>query len=41
LAIVPVLIIPPAIIFFREKINMRDIIGSLLAVEGVAMLFLE
>jgi len=41
MAIVPVLIIPPAIIIFKEKINMREVIGSILAVAGVALLFLE
>jgi drug/metabolite transporter (DMT)-like permease len=41
MAIVPVLIIPPAIIFFKEKINTREIIGSILAVAGVGLLFLE
>jgi drug/metabolite transporter (DMT)-like permease len=41
MAIVPVLIIPPAIIFFKEKINMREILGSILAVAGVGLLFLE
>jgi len=41
MAIVPVLIIPPAIIIFKEKINIREVIGSILAVAGVALLFLE
>ncbi len=40
MAIVPVLIIPPAIIFFKEKITIKEIIGSLIAVGGVAMFFM-
>ncbi|MBN1349698.1 DMT family transporter [candidate division KSB1 bacterium] len=40
MAIVPVLIIPPAIIFFREKVTVREIFGALLAVGGVGLLFL-
>jgi len=41
MSIVPVLIIPPAIIFFREKINLKEIIGAALAVGGVGILFLS
>ncbi len=37
---VPVLIIPPAIIFLKEKITFREILGALVAVAGVAILFL-
>ncbi|MCK5029154.1 MAG: DMT family transporter [Bacteroidales bacterium] len=40
MAIVPVLIIPPAVIFFKEKITLKEIIGSLIAVGGVAMFFM-
>ncbi len=40
MAIVPVLIIPPAIIFFKEKITLKEIIGSVIAVGGVALFFL-
>lgn len=40
MAIVPVLIIPPAVIFFREKISLREIIGAIIAVCGVSILFL-
>lgn len=40
MAIVPVLIIPPAVIFFKEKITMKEIIGSIIAVGGVALFFL-
>jgi drug/metabolite transporter (DMT)-like permease len=41
MAIVPVLIIPPAIFILREKVNLKEIIGAILAVGGVALLFLE
>jgi len=40
MAIVPVLIIPPAVIFFKEKITLKEIIGSFIAVGGVALFFL-
>lgn len=40
MAIVPVLIIPPAIIFFKEKITLKEVIGSVIAVGGVALFFM-
>lgn len=40
MAIVPVLIIPPAIIFFKEKVTMKEVIGSAIAVSGVALFFM-
>ncbi len=40
MAIVPVLIIPPAILLFREKVSLREIIGAILAVGGVALFFI-
>ena len=40
MAIVPVLIIPPSILFFREKVSPREIAGALIAVSGVALLFM-
>jgi len=40
MAIVPVLIIPPALIFFKEKITTKEIIGSVIAVGGVALFFM-
>ncbi len=41
MSIVPVLIIPPAILIFKEKVNLKEIIGAMIAVGGVALLFLE
>jgi drug/metabolite transporter (DMT)-like permease len=40
MAIVPVLIIAPSVILFKEKVNLREILGALVAVAGVAILFL-
>jgi drug/metabolite transporter (DMT)-like permease len=36
---VPVLIIVPAVLLFREKVTLREIAGSALAVTGVALFF--
>jgi len=41
MSIVPILLIPPAVLFFRERITWKEIIGSFIAVAGVALLFLE
>jgi drug/metabolite transporter (DMT)-like permease len=40
MAIVPVLIIPPAVLIFREKINWKEIAGAIIAVAGVMLFFL-
>jgi drug/metabolite transporter (DMT)-like permease len=40
MAIIPVLIIPPAIIFFKEKVNWKEIVGAVITVGGVALFFL-
>lgn len=40
MAIVPVLIIPPAVIFFKEKITLKEVVGSLIAVGGVILFFM-
>jgi drug/metabolite transporter (DMT)-like permease len=40
MAIVPVLIIPPAILFFREKVNWKEILGAIITVGGVVIFFL-
>lgn len=40
MAIVPVLIIPPAILLFHEKVNWKEIIGAVITVSGVALFFL-
>lgn len=40
MAIVPVLIIPPAILIFKEKVNWKEIIGAIITVAGVGLFFL-
>ncbi len=40
MAIVPVLIIGPSMILYKEKITLKEVIGALLAVGGVAIFFL-
>ncbi len=40
MALVPVLIIVPAVLVFKEKVSTREIVGALVAVAGVALLFL-
>ena len=40
MALVPVLLIPPAIIILKEKVTWRDILGSVIAVCGVAIFFI-
>ena len=40
MAIVPVLIIPPAILFFHERVNWKEIAGAIITVGGVAIFFL-
>jgi drug/metabolite transporter (DMT)-like permease len=40
MAIVPVLIIAPAVILFKEKLTLKEVVGAFVAVAGVAVLFL-
>lgn len=40
MAIVPVLIILPAVIIFKEKVNWKEILGAMVTVGGVALFFL-
>lgn len=40
MAIVPVLIIPPSIIFLKQKVTLKEIIGAVISVTGVALLFI-
>jgi drug/metabolite transporter (DMT)-like permease len=40
MAIVPVLIIAPSVILFKEKLTAREVVGAVVAVAGVAVLFL-
>ena len=40
MAIVPVLIIPPAVVFFKEKVTFSEVLGAIMAVAGVVILFI-
>jgi drug/metabolite transporter (DMT)-like permease len=40
MSIVPVLIIPPSMILYKEKVTVKEIAGAILAVAGVAVFFL-
>jgi drug/metabolite transporter (DMT)-like permease len=40
MAIVPVLIIPPSILLFKEKVTLKEVLGAIIAVGGVALFFL-
>jgi drug/metabolite transporter (DMT)-like permease len=39
MSITPILIIPPSIVLFKEKVTLRAVLGTLLAVGGVVVLF--
>ncbi len=41
MAIVPVLIIPPAIFLFKQKVTVLEIIGALISVAGVTLFFIN
>jgi drug/metabolite transporter (DMT)-like permease len=41
MAIVPVLIIPPSVLLFRQKVTAVEVLGAVVAVGGVALLFLK
>ena len=40
MAVVPVLVIPLVIVFYKEKVSLRAMIGAAIAIAGVAVLFL-
>jgi len=39
MAIIPVLIIPPAIFLYKEKVTLKEFIGAIIVVGGVALFF--
>jgi drug/metabolite transporter (DMT)-like permease len=41
MAIVPILIIPPVVILYKEKVKPLEILGSVISITGVALLFLK
>ena len=40
MAIMPVMIIPPAIVMYKEKVTFREIIGAFIAVGGIMLFFI-
>lgn len=40
MSIIPILIIPPAIIFFKQKVTIREVIGATISVSGVVLFFI-
>jgi drug/metabolite transporter (DMT)-like permease len=40
MALAPVLIIPPAVLLYKERVSLRAVLGALVAVTGSALLFL-
>ena len=40
MSLVPVIIIPPAVMINKEKVTIREIVGALIAVGGVALFFM-
>ena len=40
MAIVPVLIIPPSMLLYKEKVTIKEVAGAIVAVLGVALFFL-
>jgi drug/metabolite transporter (DMT)-like permease len=40
MSLVPVLIIPPAILFFKEKVTLTEIAGAVISVLGVSLFFI-
>jgi drug/metabolite transporter (DMT)-like permease len=40
MAIIPVLIIPPAILLYKERVTLKEIVGAFVTVSGVAMFFI-
>ena len=41
MAIIPVLIIPPAILLYKEKVTLKEIIGAFIALGGIALFFFK
>jgi drug/metabolite transporter (DMT)-like permease len=40
MALVPVLIIVPSVVLFKERVSVREVLGAIVAVIGVGVLFL-
>jgi drug/metabolite transporter (DMT)-like permease len=40
MAIIPVLIIPPAILLYKEKVTVKEVIGAFIALGGIVLFFI-
>ncbi|TVQ86016.1 MAG: DMT family transporter [Bacteroidetes bacterium] len=40
MAITPILIIPPTLIFFKQKVSWKEIVGAIISVSGVSLFFI-
>ena len=40
MAIQPILLIPGSMIFFKEKVNLIEVIGAFIAVTGIVLFFM-
>ncbi|MDP2088647.1 MAG: DMT family transporter [Flavobacteriaceae bacterium] len=40
MAIIPVLIIPPAILLYKEKVTVKEVIGAFIALSGIVLFFI-
>ena len=41
MAIIPVLIIPPAILIYKEKVTLKEVIGAFIALGGIVLFFIN
>ncbi|AMC11154.1 hypothetical protein Lupro_07765 [Lutibacter profundi] len=41
MAIIPVLIIPPAILIYKEKVTLKEVIGAFIALTGIGLFFIQ
>jgi drug/metabolite transporter (DMT)-like permease len=40
MSIMPIIIIPVSVVMFKEKVTVKEIIGAVIAIAGVALFFL-
>lgn len=40
MAITPILIIPPTLIFFKQKVSWKEVVGAIISVAGVSLFFI-
>ena len=41
MAIIPILIIPPAILIYKEKVTLKEVIGAFIALIGIVLFFIN